>query len=93
MTKKQIAKYCAEYSESILLADGFEDAFIGVGVQFTHEPIALYDRAKCIDILMKRDGMDDESANEYFEFNTQGAWVGDQTPVFITLANEPKARR
>jgi hypothetical protein len=71
--------------EEVLLADGFEDAFVGIGRQFGR-PIAIYDRGKCIQILM-RDEMDYEVAEEYFQFNVEGAWVGDQTPIFLE-ANE-----
>jgi hypothetical protein len=27
--------------------------------------------------------MDREDAEEFFEFNTIGAWMGDLTPVFV----------
>jgi hypothetical protein len=27
--------------------------------------------------------MTEEEAEEYFQFNVEGAWVGDNTPVFI----------
>jgi hypothetical protein len=30
------------------------------------------------------DGMTDEEAIEYFEYNQIGAWVGEQTPCFIS---------
>lgn len=65
----------------VLLADGFEDAFIGVGWQ-ANLPVAVYDRDECINILMK-DGMEEDEAEEYFEFNVQGAYVGLQTPMFL----------
>ncbi len=32
---------------------------------------------------MDRDKMTEEEAVEYLEFNTVGAWVGEQTPVFV----------
>ena len=35
---------------SILLADGLDEAFIGIGWQF-NTPSAVYDRGKCIGIL------------------------------------------
>lgn len=66
--------------ENVLLADGFEGAFIGIGRQFG-KPIAIYDRTKCIEILMEE--MTYEEAEEYFQYNTEGAWVGDQTPIFL----------
>ena len=85
MTRQEIEDFCEEYGlDSYLLADGFEEAFIGVIQRFnTH--CTLYDRAKCIKILMERDGMSEEEAEEYFEFNVVGAWVGEETPAFATL--------
>ena len=35
---------------------------------------------------MERDGMSDEEAVEYFEFNVTGAWVGENTPIFFEKA-------
>lgn len=66
---------------SILLADGLDEAFIGIGWQF-NTPLAVYDRDKCMEILESQ-GMTPEEAQEYFYFNTQGAYVGEQTPIFL----------
>jgi hypothetical protein len=69
-------------TDTALLADGFEDALIGYGTRFSYD-VAVYSTAKCLEILMKRDGMTDEEALEYFEFNVTGAYVGENTPVFL----------
>ena len=54
---------------AIMLADGFEDAIVGIGQQFTRH-FVVYDRSKCIEILMYRDGMSEEDALEHAqEFN------------------------
>jgi hypothetical protein len=71
-----------EENPKALLADGFEDAFIGICERFGQQPLAAYDYFKCIDILVSQ-GMTEEEAMEYFEFNTLGAWMGEGTPVFI----------
>jgi hypothetical protein len=68
--------------EQVLLADGFEEALVGV-VQLFDKLVAVYDREKCIEILQARDGMEHDEAEEFFEFNTQGAYVGEQTPGFL----------
>jgi hypothetical protein len=68
--------------DMIMLVEGFEDAFIGIGTQFNRH-FAIYDRQKCIEILMVHDGMEEDDAEEYFEFNVAGAWVGHGTPVFV----------
>jgi len=67
--------------EQVLLADGFESAFVGIGRQFGN-PISIYDRSKCIEVLQDQ-GMSFEEADEYFSFNVEGAWVGEQTPIFM----------
>jgi hypothetical protein len=66
--------------ENVLLADGFDDAFVGIGRQFGR-PIAVYNRSKCIDIL--QEDMSEEEAEEYFQYNVEGAWVGENTPIFL----------
>ena len=68
--------------DGALLADGFEAALVGFGYQFNY-PIAVYNRDKCIEILMDRDGMSDIDAIEFFDFNVAGAWAGTSTPVFL----------
>jgi hypothetical protein len=94
MTFKQIKERLAEVNPEALLADGFEDALIGYVERFGMEPIALYDRAKCIAILVKRDKMTEDEAEEFFCFNTIGAWAGEGTPAFAVLVapvDEPPA--
>tara|TARA_R110000824_G_scaffold4947_6_gene23264 strand:+ start:3090 stop:3371 length:282 start_codon:yes stop_codon:yes gene_type:complete len=59
--------------------DDFEDAFIGVA----KDSIAVYERDKVIKVFMDRDGMSYEEAIEWFDFNVQGAYVGEQTPLYI----------
>jgi hypothetical protein len=70
------------HDPDILLADGFEEALIGYGTRFSYG-VAVYSTSKCLDILMKRDGMTHEEAMEFFTFNVTGAYVGENTPVFL----------
>lgn len=69
-----------------LYADGFEDAIIGVGRQFNTD-VVIYDEDKCLEILVLRDQMTPEEAEEFFEFNVVGAYVGDRTPIFVRVGN------
>ena len=71
------------YGEEILLMDDLDAAFIGIGSQWTKLPVAVYDRGKCIEILVERDGMSWEVAQEFFDFNYVGAWAGEQTPLIL----------
>ena len=90
MTFDEKKEELAMINEEIVLADGFEAALIGYGEQF-NKTFAIYDRAKCIQILMERDGMTLEEANEFFEFNTIGAFVGELTPCFVSLFENDEA--
>jgi hypothetical protein len=75
-----------EINPDALAADGFEDAVIGY-VENHHRPaVLIYNSEKCIQILMDRDGMSLEDAREYFEFNTLGAYVGENGPIFMRPA-------
>ena len=77
--------------DKILLADGFEEAFIGVVESFGVAPKACYDLGKCLDILMtdgdfpSQTGMTYDEAVEYMNFNVTQAYVGEHTPAFINV--------
>ena len=77
--------WIAAYNEEALLADGFEEALVGICERAGQDPIAVYDRAKCLNILISRDGMSKEEAQEYFEYNVLGSNMGENTPGFITF--------
>lgn len=67
-----------------LYAYGFEDALIGLGYQFNTQ-LAVYDWDECVSILTQRDGMTYDEAIEFMDFNVTGAWVGNNTPVFVRV--------
>lgn len=71
-----------EENSETLFANGFDEALIGVGVQFSRE-VAIYDYTKCVEVLMKRYEMSEEDALDYMEFNVTGAYMGVGTPVFL----------
>ena len=73
-----------------LLADGFEDAILGLGswpCGQGPQDVVVYDLDKCALILMARDGMTDDEAYEFLAFNTTGAWMGERTPLFVRRMN------
>ena len=75
----------SEWNEVALMADGFDEAILGISQRVGMEDVVAYDRDKCISVLMDRDGMSQEDAVEYFEFNVAGAYMGENTPVFISM--------
>lgn len=64
-----------------LFIDGFDKAIIGIGRRCGQPTLAIYDRKKCIRILSKT--MSRPDAEEYFEYNVSGAWMGPNSPIFI----------
>jgi len=66
----------------------FDEAIVGVADRIGMPTVVVYDSSKVIDILCERDGMDREQATEFYEFNIIGAYVGERTPMFITLIDD-----
>lgn len=78
---------CVELSEEgdeLVFADGYDSAIIGIGQRDGVE-IVVYDSAAVIRILCRRDGMTLMEAQDFFEFNVLGAWIGEKTPLFLTV--------
>ncbi|HEY6437771.1 MAG TPA: hypothetical protein VIY47_14365, partial [Ignavibacteriaceae bacterium] len=70
--KEKIEEMYGEDS-GILFADGYDSAIVGVSSQAGGAPVVVYDSEKVIEILMERDGMDREDAEEFFSFNVESA--------------------
>lgn len=66
------------YDEDILVADGFDDAVIGIEIPSMR---LIYSVSKCIEILTD-EGLEESEAIEHFEFNVSGAYVGELTPIW-----------
>lgn len=75
-------------SDDLLFLDGYDDCLLGIVERFGMAPVAVYDKDKIIQSLM-RSGSTYEEAVEYFEFNMIGAWVGDTTPAFVSMLGTP----
>lgn len=62
----------------------YDRAIIGVVERACSPPAVCYDRELVLRALVEVEGMTEEDAIEWFDVNTAGAWVGDQTPVFLS---------
>ena len=65
--------------ENTLIADGLAEAFVGLDGS-----TAVYSIERAIQIFRERDGMTEEEAIEFFQFNVLGAHVGLLTPIWIS---------
>ena len=65
--------------EELLIADGFDDAVIGIDEKSMR---IIYSVSKCLTIIMfQTDALFDEAV-EYFEFNVAGVYMGEKTPIW-----------
>jgi hypothetical protein len=82
MTREELA---ARHGEELLFLDPpeyFDRCIVGVAHRCGMEPVVVYDEEEVINSLMLG-GMDREEAEEWFSFNTAGAYVGPRTPMFL----------
>jgi len=80
MSREDLVELCGD--DELLFSDGFDEALLGVAQRCGEPAIVVYDRNRCIELLVSQ-GMTDEEAEEYFSFNTEGAWVGKRTPAYL----------
>ena len=93
-----ILEYISEINPDALKVDDFDDCIIGIVERFGMEPLILYDKQKMVDKLANQylnDSMKEndglwasealQMAEEYFDYNIIGAWMGRGTPCFATL--------
>ena len=84
MNKREILR---QVNDEIIFADDFDEAIIGY-VTISDKCIAVYDRQKCVDILVKRDKMSRGEAEEFMLYNVEGAYIGENTPAFLTRVED-----
>jgi len=69
----------------MLRIDGHDNAIIGPAMVWREnglQDVLVYDGEQIRENLM-RDGMTAEEAREYIEYNIEGAYVGENTPVVV----------
>ncbi len=77
-----------DIDDDLLWADGLLNAVIGIATRADGMRVVCYSIEKIIEVFMKRDGMTEEEAYEFYEFNVACAWVGDKTPIFVETVKE-----
>jgi hypothetical protein len=90
--KKELPDSSVEYhtvnietneADEFMSMDGYDDCIVGVVEQFGKPPILCYDKLLMIQKMVGA-GSSYEDAEEYFEYNQIGAYVGESTPCFLT---------
>ena len=82
-TKPKLREKLAEnFGDDLLFADTFDGAIIGVAIGHDSERV-VYDTRQMVEILLQEEDLTEEEAWEYLEFNTFGAYVGENTPIYV----------
>jgi len=76
---------------TMVLWDGLDEAFVGIGNRCGQPPVAVYDRRRCVEAFVAQ-GMTEEEAEEWLDFNVVSAWVGEQTPIIVDFMHADEAR-
>ncbi len=87
-TPADIVSTLEELNPEAIMYDGFDEALVGIIARCSTEPLALYDREKCIKLLVDK-GLTREQAEEYFCFNVEGCWAGPNTPFIASFNLDP----
>ena len=86
---KRIREVLTIENPDAILYDNMDDALIGIyrgdlaRQDMQESSIAVYSYVKFIEIYIKRDGMSEEEAVEFYDFNVAGGYIGEHQPIVI----------
>ena len=72
-----------EFAEGAIILDGLDDAIMGIAEEFGNGYRIVYSKSKIFGILMDRDGMTEEEAIEFYEYNILGLYASPQNAIFF----------
>ena len=87
MTKKldkhdiKLKKYLSNIDHMIVIANGLSEAFVGL-INTPDGLVTVYDKARVVHILKKKNKWSQEEAEEYADFNIFSEYVY-RSPLFI----------
>ena len=85
MDAKDRLEFIEDNYPDVLIADGFDDAIMGIVERYGMNPVVLYNKDKCLKTLQNRDGMSESEAIEFYYYNIVGAYMGEHTPCFAEI--------
>lgn len=69
-----------------ILYSGLDDAIVGIASRLVGPSLVVYDPER-IKAVYRRQGMTEEEADEFFEFNVAGAHLGPHTPIMLNTVS------
>ena len=74
------------FGDDRMFATNFDNAIIGVSMGISCGTKVVYDAEEMARTLVISEGMTEQEAWEYLEFNTFNAYIGDNTPIFVSTS-------
>ena len=74
------------FGDDLMFATNFDNAIIGVSMGISCGTKFVYDAEEMARTLVISEGMTEQEAWEYLEFNTFNAYIGDNTPIFVSTS-------
>ena len=74
------------FGDDLMFATNFDNAIIGVSMGISCGTKVVYDAEEMARTLVISEGMTEQEAWEYLEFNTFNAYIGDNTPIFVSTS-------
>lgn len=81
MDEEMIEEIYDRCDDDVVFLIGFDECIAGYSFSNGLQ-ILIYDVEKIIDVLEDQ-GMTEEEAIEYFEFNIESSHIGERTPIFL----------
>ena len=73
------------FGDNLVFATNFDNAIIGVSLGGNTRSV-VYDTEKMAETLVTSEDMSYQEAWEYLEYNTFCAYVGENTPIFVSTS-------
>ena len=83
MSRRKVYRNLEEINKEAVIAEGFEDAYIGHARRARTPTIAVYDYELCVDILMEDQDWSRVEAVRFMEESVCEHWLGDASPTFV----------
>ena len=88
MSEHRVYRTLEAINKEAVIADGFEDAYVGHARRARNPTIAVYDYEVCLEILMDEQEWDRDKAVKFMEEQVCEHWTGDSTPCFVFVRKD-----
>ena len=78
-----VKELIAEVNPEALMADGLDEAVIGIGSQHASPLVVIYDYDVCVRLFMQQNEWARDEAIEWMEHNVVCSYLGEHTPIFM----------